>query len=60
LWPLTSHTSNAPPQPWISGHQRQNPFEAMNGYDARMAEGSAVVLVVDSSIDGPLSHPIEE
>jgi hypothetical protein len=43
-----------------SEHQRQNPFEAINGHAARMAEGPADVLVVDRSIDVPPSPPIAE
>jgi hypothetical protein len=43
-----------------SGHQRQHPFEAINGHAARMTEGSADVLVVDRSIDVPPSPPTAE
>jgi hypothetical protein len=45
----TYATSRA--QTRVSRHQRQNPFQAINGHGARMPECPTDVLVVDGSID---------
>lgn len=48
-----SESADATPgaQTWISGHQRQNPFQAINRHRARMSECATNVLMMDGPIN---------